>query len=415
MKLLPIKSVNGVVHIPCSKSEAQRAILIASLLRKPIKIEFKDPSDDIKNLITAFTRIGCKLIVNEQCVEFESFPEKKKSMELDIAESGFAFRALASIAMHWTTSLRITGQKSLLKRDFIELENQLKKIGLNILSKNGKAPFKISGSISSGNYQLDSSESSQSISGLLIALANLPTPSIITFKDVVSFPYVQLTMEMLTDFGYNCQFKDSKYILNGHSGKNLSTYTIRGDWSCAVVWFAAAALKGEIQLVGLPIRTTQPDEKVLTVIRECGAEVMVAKNKICVKSTTSELKPFSIDLKDNPDLFPVMAVFACGIRGVSEFYSIDRLRNKESNRLTGICNFLDVFNVKYSIEKESIKIFGTGNVKGGHLNILNDHRLAMAAALASCICEEELFIQGEECVLKSYPTFFDHWSNSTNV
>jgi len=412
MELFPIKSVSGKLKVPCSKSEAQRAILIAALQGQPIRILMDEPSTDVLSVIELLRAAGFGIVMDAQGISFLSFPEKKSQLTLNVNESGFAFRSLATISLHWAETVILEAQRSLLRRDFTELVEHLTLIGIDVHSLENKQ-FCISGQLSAGEYTLQAEDSSQSISGIFIALANLPEISKITIKSAVSFPYLQLTVDILRKFGYSVTQSGATYMFKGKKSLENFSYRIGGDWSSAAVWFAAAALKGEICLSGLNLDSYQPDKIILDVIQQAGAKVMVHGCKIGVCKPSKELQPFSLDLMNCPDLFPVLAIFACGISGTSHFYSTKRLKNKESDRITSILDMLDVFGVSYQSTVDSISIFGVGKINGGSVKVHGDHRLIMAATLATCVCDSLIYLTDESDVKKSYISFFEHWNNNT--
>ncbi len=412
MKLLPVNSVRGKLHIPCSKSEAQRALIIAALNRKPIKILMEEPSEDVLSMVNALKSIDFKIKTDKFGVTFSSFPPRRKTIHLNVNESGFAFRSLAFAALHWADSVILSGEKSLLKRDFSELKEHLKILGIKVESLEDNKIL-VSGKLSPGKYFLNGNESSQSISGIFMALSFFEQQSEIIIENVVSFPYFSLTIEMLSQFWCNINCNGKSYLIQKEKIFSDPVFQVQGDWSSAVVWFAAAALKGELTINGLKVTSQQPDKIILDVLQQSGADLTIKENEITIKQRKQLLGPVQLDLVNCPDLFPVLAVFSCGITGESTFYSTDRLKNKESNRLDSVLEMLDVFGVAYHLNRATLTIFGKGKINGGTINTYGDHRMIMAAALASCIAETPIHIDGESAVRKSYPTFFEHWNNFT--
>jgi 3-phosphoshikimate 1-carboxyvinyltransferase len=413
MELYPIKSINGDIHIPCSKSEAQRALLIGAIQKRPLTLIMVEPSEDVFAVIQLLKKLGFGIEWNNNNLVLHAFPSKLDKVEINVNESGFAFRALASVAMHWTEELFLTGEKSLIQRDFSELQYQLIALGLHVKSNEGKLPFLISGQLRKGEFLISSKDSSQGISGILIALAALADESKVTLENVVSLPYVELTVRMLQNFGFGIKQEGLVFSIYRDKLHALMTYQVNGDWSSAAVWFAAAALKGEIRLRGLALNTFQSDEVILEIIQHAGAEVIFEKDGIIVRKSQKSLRPIYVDLLHCPDLFPVLAIFSCGISGISKFTSLHRLTNKESNRLMAVCTMLDAFQVNYIIENNSMSIIGRETLKGAKLEVFGDHRLIMAATLASCVAEDVVYFDNEEAVAKSYPSFFTHWNSVT--
>ena len=411
MAFPPIKSIEGHINIPSSKSEAQRALLIAAISEHPIKIYLQEPSDDVLAVTDLLSAIGFGIRMDDHNVEIYFFPTKQRKLTISARESGFALRSLSSVAMHWTDQLILTGENTLQRRNFNELINHLSMIGLEVQQTEEKLPLQISGHLTSGNFSFSASDSSQSISGILIALSKLTTDSKISLEKIVSFPYVQLTIDILRKFGYSIEQNGQDIHIKGNSSKGVTKFEVGGDWSSAAVWIAAAALKGEIRLSGLSLQSSQSDRCIIDIIKKSGAHVFPTDKDIRVTKTLEKPKPIDVDLTDCPDLFPVLAIYSCGINGMSTFRSINRLKNKESNRLEAICQMLRVFEVAFVIENEILYIYGEGFIKGGFVDIYEDHRLVMAAALASCISEYPIEINNEKVIGKSYKNFISHWKS----
>lgn len=412
MKLLPVNSVSGKLHIPCSKSEAQRALIIAALSRKPIKIMMEEPSEDVLSLINALKSIDFEITIDNFGITINSFPPRRTTIQLNVNESGFAFRSLAFVALHWADTVILSGEKSLLKRDFSELKEHLKILGIKVESLEDNKIL-VSGKLSPGKYFLNGNQSSQSISGIFMALSFLEQQSEIIIENVVSFPYLSLTIDMLSKIGCDINCFGKSYHIQKKRSFSDTVFHVQGDWSSAVVWFAAAVLKGELTIYGLSIDSEQPDKIILDVLQRSGVEFSIDEQGISIKKCSQAIRPFQLDLINCPDLFPVLAVFSCGIIGESTFYSIDRLKNKESNRLESIVEMLDVFGVSYKLNKNEISILGTGQINGGIVKTYGDHRLIMAATLATCIANTSIEFEGEQAIHKSYPSFFEHWNNFT--
>ena len=142
-------------------------------------------------------------------------------------------------------------------------------------------------------------------------------------------------------------------------------------------------------------------QKVQSVSKKMGGKVE-GRYKI----SKSNLKAIRIDATNIPDLVPVLAILLSQANGVSEITGVERLKVKESDRLTETINILNKFNIKAETDGKTLKIY-SGKIKGTTIELPNDHRMAMMAGIAATIADSETILKGIECVSKSYPNFFE--------
>ena len=294
-----------------------------------------------------------------------------------------------------------------MNRDHKGLIESLNNIGFEVNADNNKLPLKISKSESfPSTIEIDGSEGSQFISGILMRSLTSRIDTEIRIKNMTSRPYIDLTIKTIEQFnGKVNRVNDSTYVIPGGQVLRTENVTLEGDWSNMAFHIVGAALNGEIVISGLSTLSTQADKIILDVLKKFGAEIEIEKStKIKVSSALKN--PFQMDLTNAPDLFPVLAVLACGANGVSIIQGTHRLVNKESNRLQSICNMLDVFKVNYQSIAHELHINGRGRVNGGNVKTYDDHRIAMAAICAGTIADNAIIIDNEECINKSYKNYF---------
>jgi 3-phosphoshikimate 1-carboxyvinyltransferase len=291
-----------------------------------------------------------------------------------------------------------------LKRSIVSLVDQLQAIGLQVESNNGFLPVVIEGEITNDCLSVNASDSSQFLSGLLISLSQRPFDCVVKVTALSSMPYIDLTLDVLKDFGVRVRHEDyNTFYINGNQMMSPQKNSIEGDWSGASNHLVGAAISGEITMKGLSIVSSQADKCILEVLADFGAIVEVNEREISVKQ--NEKRPFVFDVTQCPDLFPPLAILACAAVGTSEIKGLHRLVNKESNRELSIVKMLNVLGVNYKIVSDSIFIEGKGSVNGGTIATYNDHRISMAGAIAACITTSEIIIDNVDCVAKSYPNF----------
>ena len=168
------------------------------------------------------------------------------------------------------------------------------------------------------------------------------------------------------------------------------------------------AISGEITVNGLNLNSVQGDKKILSVLESAGAKIVYSSDKITVKK--SALKAFTMNADDCPDLVPICAVLGAYADGTSVIKNVERLRIKESDRITSTIAMLNAFNIKAEFNGKDLIVFG-GSVKGGKIDSFNDHRIVMASAVlgAGALGQSEITDAG--AVNKSYPTFFSDYQS----
>ncbi len=186
-------------------------------------------------------------------------------------------------------------------------------------------------------------------------------------------------------------------------------YEIEGDWSGAAFLLVAGAIGGEVEIENLDANSSQADRRILDVLEQFGARINKSNNVIQV--TKAEMKPFNFNATDSPDLFPPLVVLASYAKGKTRIKGVSRLVGKESNRAEALVEEFLKVGIKIELESDDMIIYG-GAVTGGTINSRNDHRIAMAAAVAGVGAIGNINIQGYECISKSYPDFFTDYQKA---
>ena len=404
--ILPFKVQGSIVANP-SKSYLQRAIVCAALAKEKTHFSIDNPSDDVSAALRLLPALGASY--QNGIIHPSSSTNRLDELELSCGESGLLLRLMSTIGLGFAKRLILQGEGTLLNRSMVSLVDQLRAIGLQVESNNGFLPVVIEGEITNTSLSVNASDSSQFLSGLLIALSQTPFDCVVNVTALSSKPYIDLTLDVLKDFGVSIRHEDyNTFYINGNQLMSPQKVIIEGDWSGAANHLVGAAISGEITLKGLSIISAQADKSILDALSDFGAMVEVHEDKIKVEQ--NEKRPFVFDATHCPDLFPPLAILACAAVGTSEIIGLHRLENKESNRELSIVKMLNVLGVNYRIVADSIFIEGKGKVNGGTIATYNDHRISMAGAMAACIASSDIIIDNVACVSKSYPNFFNDLS-----
>lgn len=413
-KLIQPFKYRGKIVANYSKSYLQRAIVLAAISKGDSILSDFDNSKDVQAAMDLIQELGAKIRVEKEnlIITGNATSDRKDILSLHVGESGLLLRMVAPIASVLSLESNITGQGTLLKRDMLSLKKNLEKNGLTIVLENNSLPMSIQGSLLKDQWQIDASEGSQLLSGLLMSLPLLGKSHKIKVSNLVSIPYIDLTLDVMEKFGV--PIDNDNYQSFGY--KDSYTYKaakieVEGDWSGAANHLVGAAISGALDLDGLQVNSKQADKAILTALNDFGAIVEWHGTTLYVKQNGQ--LPFFFDASNSPDLFPPLAVLACAAIGTSEIKGLHRLTNKESNRQNSCVDLLESLGVQYRIQEDSLLIDGTGSVKGGTIATFNDHRIAMAGAVAASISKQAITIENISCVEKSYPDFFRDLEKAT--
>ena len=403
-QVLP-KIVKGKIVVPASKSDAQRAIIAASLAIGNSKISNCGTSEDVLHVIKACELLGAKVESIDSDSYIISGGKYVNVTELNVGESGLAIRLLTPIVATQKQRTLLNGKGSLLKRPLYFFEEYLPKMNVEVKSTNGFLPIEVQGPLKGGTFTVDGSQSSQYVSGLLMALPLVDDASDLFVESLASKPYVQMTLNTLEKFGIQIENdKFERFLIAGKQPYLPCEYHVEGDWSAASYWLVAAALGAEITISGLSMSSLQADKKMLDALIVAGCNLQFSSDGISVKG--NEKKAFQFDATHCPDLFPALVSFAAFCPGVSVISGVKRLKNKESDRGIALKTEFEKLGVLIELREDEMYIHGGNSIEGGDVFSHNDHRIAMCMAIVGLFSKNGVTIENAEAVTKSYPDFW---------
>lgn len=398
----------GKVQIPASKSDAQRAILSAVFTNGTSRVKKPGSSADVKAMLNNAVQFGATIKEDGADVLINGAKILPTEGVFNAGESGLGMRMLLAILSCIGGNFKIKAEGSLVERDQKFIIDFLSENGIEIESNNGKPPFKLKGQLTNKALRVDGSMSSQFLSGLLIGLPfSGNTATVIRVSDLKSIPYVNMTLDTLRKFGVNVENDDhKKYTVPGSQIFQVTDYQTEADWSAASYWLVAGALGHNIEINGLNPNSYQADRALITALYESGCSIDLNDQSVLVNG--SMRTPLDFDATHCPDLFPALAIYAAFTDGISRIKGVKRLANKESDRGTVIKSELQKIGVLVDLNEDYMLIHGGGAVHPAVIDSHNDHRIAMAFAIAGTMIQDGLTIEGAEAVNKSYPEFWDH-------
>jgi 3-phosphoshikimate 1-carboxyvinyltransferase len=412
IKLIQNGSFSGEIAIPSSKSDGQRALLAAAISTGISTISGLGASADELAMLAAIEEMGAKISKKmDGSFEIEGVRELPHRISVSSNESGLGFRLLTGTLASFLGEKTIKASGSLKTRTMTVFEGYLPKMGVEVHSENGFPPLKITGKLKAGRHEIDGSLSSQFISGLLFGFSRLNEESTIQVNNLVSRPYVDMTLTTLRAFGAEITETDpDTFTIHAREMKSTS-YNVESDWSSAGYWLVASALGQNLTIHNLNLESKQADRNLLKVFDLANCAIDYSNGvQIDGKNRTT----FEFDATDCPDLFPALVVFAAGINGKSIISGTNRLVHKESNRALTLQSEFGKLGLKIELIENEMHVFGTGKLTGGKVHSHNDHRIAMSLGIASCLSNSGIEIEGAEAVSKSYPTFWDDFEQIKN-
>ncbi len=386
------KKLSGKVQVPSSKSFAHRQIICAALAKGESVIENVSMSQDIEATINAMNTLGADIKVSGTTVTVKGIENvPKEPVTIDCCESGSTLRFIIPVVAALGVTATFVGKGKLPQRPITPYVTELSKNGITF-DYNGTMPFTISGKLRCGEFSIAGDISSQFVTGLILGLGIVEGNSkLILTSKLQSKPYVDITINSLELFGGRVNTTDYGYEIIGGTKLTPCKCKTECDFSQAAFFYVANALGSDVDLSCMPQNTVQGD----SIVRE-----------LC-KGSISE--GFTLDCADIPDCVPILSVLAACQNGSTTLNNIARLRIKECDRAAVSCELINKLGGEAIEYENKIVIVGKGGLKGGRISSHNDHRIAMSAAIAATVCDEDVIIEDAGCVRKSYPCFFEDY------
>lgn len=400
------KSLSGRLSVISSKSLSHRYVIASGLAVGTSEIENVLESEDLTATKNALSALGVKFDGNRIIGgELKAIQD-----HIDAHESGSTLRFMIPIAMLQKEKITFTGSGRLPKRTldvYFDIFKE-KEMFFNQLSTD-YLPLEVKGPLKPGYYQMRGDVSSQFITGLLFALPLLKKDSVIEItSQMESKGYVELTLDILKRFGIHILSVDKYYYIKGSQKYIPQKGTVEGDYSQAAFWMVAGLIGNEIELLSLNPVSKQGDYKIVDLIKEAGGKIEYNNLDRVFKVYPGDTHGITIDLSQIPDLGPILMVLAALSKGTTKFINASRLRIKESDRLEAMFQTLTKFGVEIKILGDDVIIKGQQSLKGNQeFDSFDDHRIAMAIAIAAIRADGPVTIINASVVKKSYPNFFE--------
>ena len=397
--------IAGSITAPASKSYAQRAVAAALLAGGETPLTHLDLCNDTSAALDVARRLGAS-VSHEGTTYTIRGGLNPVSTKLNIGESGLATRLFTPIASLCHMPITINGEGSILRRPIEMMEEPLQALGVEVISNGGYLPISVKGPMRGGEIHVDGSLSSQFITGLLMALPLSPNDTVLHVENLKSRPYVDMTIDLAARFGVAIEHNNyEQFYIAGGQHYTPCTYNIEGDWSGASCLLVAGATAGSITIRNLNHISLQADLAIIEALARAGAEIITTNSSVTVHE--GPLHAFEFDATDCPDLFPALAALAASCEGTSVLTGTQRLTYKESNRAETIAEVFGRLGIGVDLSEENTMRITGGPVSSAVVDSHNDHRIAMAAAVAALSSDDSVVIEGADAADKSYPNFWN--------
>ena len=390
----PTGKVKATIHLPSSKSESNRALIINAL---------SGYKCDIQNISTARDTVTMNRLLHTS------------DETLDVIDAGTTMRFLTALTSLGTEEKILTGHTRMCERPIALLVDALREIGAEIeyLKNEGYPPIKVKGIKKqlTNHIKIRGDVSSQYISALLMIAPKLPQGLTLELTgEIGSKPYIMMTLQMMADFGINYDFTGNIISVKNQPYKP-SSFFVESDWSGASYWFGVAAIakEAEIELIGLKKNSLQGDAAIVGIMEKIGISTEFKTNSIVLRKINQLVSNIEIDFTDCPDIAQTLAVI-CAANGIKlTMTGVESLKIKETDRLFALktelapfgTDVIDLGNQKYTVESHSVFSIQHSIL----IKTYKDHRMAMAFAPLGLV--GTISIEDKEVVAKSYPSFWD--------
>lgn len=422
--ITPIKKIEGEITAPPSKSYSHRAFIAASLANGVSVIKNPLTHGDVSVTLDILKELGVKVLKtsdNSYAVEREKPAFKSVYKTINCGNSGTSIRIFSALSLLIEGGLSFSGEFLKRNRPILPLLDALKKLGgdykliKDSLHVERKQKF-------CDHVVIPGDISSQFITALLflcpiISCNNTEYIEITTSTPLVSYPYIEITLDVLKAFGLNIQ---SKITENGHGTFLMSIkqhprpqmYHVPGDFSSIAFLLAATVISpenSELTIKNLNMNNPQGDKRIIEILKAMGADLEISESEksLTIRGNVSSrpLTGTEVDCSEIPDLFPILAVLGSYAKGKTILHDASNLRLKESDRISVMARELTKMGVKVEEHEDKLIVYHCDRLTGITINHENDHRIAMALTIAALYAEGSSKLNNPEVINDSYPDF----------
>ncbi|MCB5227531.1 3-phosphoshikimate 1-carboxyvinyltransferase [Alishewanella sp. 16-MA] len=419
LTLNPIAHIAGEVHLPGSKSISNRVLLLAALAKGTTEISNLLDSDDVRHMLSALTALGisyqlsacrtrCTLVGNGGVFN------QAEPLSLFLGNAGTAMRPLTAVLAACQVDVTLTGEPRMYERPIGHLVDALVQwqADIDYLGDVNYPPLRIRGKpLQGGHCLIDGSVSSQFLTAVLMVAPLLAGDSVIEIQgELVSKPYIDITLALMSRFGIEVENQDYKrFLVTGNQCyQSPGQWLVEGDASSASYFLAAAAIKGgTVKVTGIGKHAVQGDIHFADALAEMGAIVDWGDDYISV--TRNELRGIDRDYNAIPDAAMTIATTALFAKGPTVIRNVYNWRVKETDRLTAMATELRKVGAEVEEGEDYLKIIPPAQLQHASIATYNDHRVAMCFSLVA-LSDTAVTIEDPDCTAKTFPSYFTEFN-----
>ncbi|MDP6513356.1 MAG: 3-phosphoshikimate 1-carboxyvinyltransferase [SAR202 cluster bacterium] len=421
LTLEPVRRIDGQIQLPGSKSMTNRMLLLASLAEGTTEVHNILASDDSRVMLDALTKLGVSHHPSDdgfyQTVEGVGGPFPAREAELFLGNAGTATRMLCAAVCLGSGSFVLKGEPRMHERPIGDLVDALRPLGASIeyLQSEGYPPLRIKANgLTGGRVSIRGNISSQFTTGILMAAPLAQGDIQIDVNgDLVSKPYIDITLDAMRRFGIhaeNHEYKTFK-IPGRQTYKSPGRALVEGDASSATYFMSAAAIRGgTVRVNGIGADSVQGDTKYAQYLESIGA--VIRQGPDWIEVSRGELRGVDVDLNHMPDAAMTAAVTALFAKGKTTIRNIYNWRVKETDRLAAMVTELRKVGAEVVEGEDFLEIDPPDQIMPATIDTYNDHRIAMCFSLAA-LADAPITINDPDCVSKTFPDYFEKLSAIT--
>jgi 3-phosphoshikimate 1-carboxyvinyltransferase len=418
-EIKPRSNIHASLNMPGSKSITHRAVIAATLASGESRLKNFLACEDTLYTIRTLQKLGIQMGMEQDTLIIEGTggifpPALPASKEFYLGNSGTSIRLLLSVVALAQGEWLLSGTPRMQQRPVGDLVLSLNRLGIDAccLNNDGCPPVRVrgSGSIPGGKVRIRGEKSSQFLSSLLLVSPYCKSGMEIEVDEpLVSRPYVELTVQVMEDFGIQVKHESLRHFwINQEQSYRGRDLQVEGDVSNAsYFWAAAAVTGGKVDTGNIQAKSKQGDMGFLEMLATMGCRVEKTYTGVSVEGGGS-LKGLDVDMSTMPDLVPTLAVLGLFAKGKTSIRNVSHLRYKESDRLHALTMELSRLGGKVDEFPDGLLICGGEKLRGAEVETYNDHRLAMSLAIAG-LRVPGVRIKNAQCVNKSFPQFWKFW------
>ena len=421
LTLQPIRSVGGQIQLPGSKSLSNRVLLLSALAQGDTEVRNLLDSDDTRHMIAALRNLGTSMQLSEDgtycSVQGLGGPFPARQVDLYLGASGTDIRLLCSAVCLGQGVFTLTGEPRMAERPIKDLVDALTTLGANIeyLQDEGFPPLRIQASGLVGDrVSVRGNISSQYLTSLLSAAPMCRQKLRIDVEgELVSKPYIDLTLDVMRRFGVPVRNEDYRTFLVPEvpGYQSPGSALVEGDASSATYFLSAAAIKGgTVRVNGVGADSVQGDIRHADILEQMGAQVR--RGADWVEVSGSRLHGIDVDLNHMPDAAMTVAATALFAEGKTVIRNIYNWRVKETDRLAAMAAELRKVGAEVVEGRDYLEITPPARIQPAAIDTYNDHRMAMCFSLAA-LGDAEITINNPGCVSKTFPDYFQKLKSIT--